>query len=233
MSYIRLKKVNKYYRSGENRLHAIKDADLCIKKGEMVAIMGKSGCGKSTLLNVLGGLDQLDQGEYFLEDCDVGKLKGEKLAGFRRENIGFIVQHFALIDDFTVFNNIALPLRYRGMSKNEIKNQVEKLLVEFDISEKRNAYPTQLSGGQCQRVAIARAVVADSNIILADEPTGALDETTGASILDILKRLNSEGKTVIVVTHDHAVASVCNRVINMSDGRIMDGAIEDCNDSAS
>jgi len=206
--------------SRENVVHALQKINFTVENGEFVAVTGKSGSGKSTLLNCLGGLGSLTSGEYWFGEKNISKLNAEALAEFRNKNIGFIVQHFALIPDMTVFKNIALPLRYAKQPKAETKRRVEELCMQMEIEDKIYAYPNQLSGGQCQRVAIARALACSPSLLLADEPTGALDEQTSINILQIFKKLNQQGMTIIMVTHDEAIAKSCSHIVNIKDGII-------------
>ncbi|AOY77581.1 ABC transporter ATP-binding protein [Clostridium formicaceticum] len=221
MTMIELKDIDKYYGHGQSKVYALKGISLSIEEGEMVSIVGKSGSGKSSLLNIIGGLDTPDVGEYSFKGNKINGLNPNALAEFRGNNIGFIVQHFALIDDMTVFDNIALPLRYNRISDRKLKETVEYLLDQMELSDKANSYPSQLSGGQCQRVAIARGLACNPSVLLADEPTGSLDEKTGLHILKIFKELNNKGITIIIVTHDDSIADSCKRVIRLSDGMII------------
>ena len=221
MSFLKLKNICKTFGRGENEVNALKNINLDINSGELIAITGKSGCGKSTLLNVMGGLSSPSAGSYLFDGEDISSYNQDKLASFRNRNIGFVVQSFALINDMTIFDNIALPLRYAGKRPSEINKSVVELANKLEISDKINFFPSQLSGGQCQRAAIARALACNPRILLADEPTGALDEQTGKNILDIFKSLNEDGMTVIIVTHDLEIASMCNRRIEMKDGAIV------------
>lgn len=220
MSIITLKDVNKFYGKREIEVQALNDITLEIEKGEMVAIIGKSGSGKSTLANIIGGLDSPSSGSYFFKDSEVSEFSLSELAKFRRENIGFVIQNFGLIEDMTVFENIELPLKYSKVPKIERRKVVESIMKQMDIYEKEKAYPSQLSGGQSQRVAIARGISCRPTILIADEPTGALDESTGKNILEIFKNLNQRGVTVIIVTHDMDIAKLCNKVIEIRDGSI-------------
>lgn len=221
MGKITLENINMVYGKGNNQLHALTSINLEINQGELVAVLGKSGCGKSTLLNIIGGLVKPTSGKYYHNQTEISKLSVHQLSDFRNQNIGFIVQHFALIQDMSVLKNVSLPLRFRGDKKEDIRKKTTDILDLLDLSSKKNNYPYELSGGQCQRAAIARALVGEPSIILADEPTGALDEETGRKILDILLGLNKKGKTVIVVTHDQEIADLCSRKIVIRDGVIV------------
>ncbi|MDF2685210.1 MAG: peptide transporter ATP-binding protein [Clostridia bacterium] len=218
---ISMKNIKKNYKKGDNLIHALSDISIEIKKGEMVAIMGKSGSGKSTLLNIMAGLDILDSGEYLFEEKTVDFSNQQTLSDFRRENIGFVLQNSALIDEKNVFNNIALPLKYKRLSLKDINIKVNETAKNFAINDCLSAFPSQLSGGQAQRAAIARAVITEPNVVLADEPTGALDEETGKSIMFNFKKINLSGKTVIIVTHDKNIAEQCDRTIYIKDGKIV------------
>lgn len=218
---ISMKNIKKSYKKGDNIIQALSDVSLEIKKGEMVAIMGKSGSGKSTLLNIMAGLDILDFGEYLYEGKPVDFSNQQSLSTFRRENIGFVLQNSALIDEKNVFNNIALPLKYKRLSIKDIYVKVNEAAKNFAIIDCLSAFPSQLSGGQAQRAAIARAVITEPNVVLADEPTGALDGETGKSIMFNFKQINLSGKTVIIVTHDKNIAEQCNRIIYLKDGKIV------------
>ncbi len=218
---ISLKGICKTYGKGDGLVTALNPINLDIQKGEMVAIMGKSGSGKSTLLNLLAGLDVPDSGEYIYNGKEINTKNQNKMAKFRRNDVGFVVQHFALIDEYSVQQNIALPLRYGKLKGVSTKKRVKEIAERLEISEKLKKYPSQLSGGQAQRVAIARAIAHKPSLLLADEPTGALDEETGKSIMNLFKEINKEGTTVIVVTHDANVASFCQRTIRLHDGEIV------------
>lgn len=216
-----LKKINKKYGKDEAEFNALNNISLNIENGEMVAIMGTSGSGKSTLLNILGCIDHATSGEYYFNGQDVRLLSSSELAEFRNKKIGFIFQYFALLNDYTVFENIELPLIKAKMQKKERRAIIDEYLKKFDIINQRNKRPQELSGGQQQRVAIIRALVTNPSCILADEPTGALDKTTSESIMKILKEINSEGKTIIIVTHDRKIANYCDRIVEIEDGRIV------------
>ena len=218
---ITLKGICKTYGKGDGLVTALRPIDLEIKKGEMIAIMGKSGSGKSTLLNLLAGLDTPDSGEFIYNGSPINTKNQNKMAKFRRNDVGFVVQHFALIDEYSVQQNIGLPLRYGRLKGTSTKKRIKEIAERLEISEKLRKYPSQLSGGQAQRVAIARAIAHKPSILLADEPTGALDEETGKSIMNLFKEINKEGTTVIVVTHDANVASFCQRTIRLHDGNII------------
>ena len=218
---ISLKGICKTYGKGDGLVTALRPIDLDIKKGEMLAIMGKSGSGKSTLLNLLAGLDTPDDGQYIYNGEEINTKNQNRMAKFRRNDVGFVVQHFALIDEYNVSQNIALPLRYGKLKGVSTKKRIKEIAERLEIGEKLRKYPSQLSGGQAQRVAIARAIAHKPSILLADEPTGALDEETGKSIMNLFKEINKEGTTVVVVTHDANVASYCQRVIRLHDGSII------------
>lgn len=220
MSFIELKNIIKKYGKDDSTVIALNGLDLFIDKGDMAAIIGKSGSGKSTLLNILGGLINFDEGEYIFNNKKINGSKGKELVKFRRENISFIVQDFALINNMTVFDNVALPLEYQKISRKEIKRRVLEVLEQLDIKDKAYKYPNEISGGQAQRVAIARAIVKNPQVILADEPTGALDQKTGYKVIEILKDLNMKGKTIIIVTHDLNIAENCKKIIHVQDGKI-------------
>lgn len=226
---IEIKNVCKAFGKKEARVEALRGISLSIGEGEMMAVMGKSGSGKSTLLNIIGGMMSIDSGEYLYNGKKVNFKSQRELTKFRRNEIGFVVQYFALVEDLNVFKNVALPLQYQGYSRKKIKEMVMEALRELGIEEKAKAYPSELSGGQQQRVAIARAIVKKPGVILADEPTGALDEATGEDVQKIFRELNRQGKTVVVVTHDAKVAESCDRIIYVRDGMVQnpDGSVGD------
>ncbi|NLK94839.1 MAG: ABC transporter ATP-binding protein [Clostridiales bacterium] len=225
MNILELKNIVKDYGKGEGLVTALRNVNLSINKGEMIAIMGPSGSGKSTLLNILGFLDKPTSGEYLFEGENVKNFKENHLAKYRNEKIGFVVQNFALIDDYTVYQNINIPLDYGKIKKSEREVRIKKIVEKVGLSEKINKLPKELSGGQNQRVAIARALINNPEIILADEPTGALDLNTGEEIMSIFKDLNKEGKTIIIITHDKNIANKCNRIINIKDGIVYEGDV--------
>lgn len=218
MAYIEAKQIWKTFGKGDAAVQALKGASLIVEKGEMVAVMGKSGSGKSTLLNILGGLMTMDAGELYVNGELVDFEQKKYLLNYRRREVGFVVQYFALIDDMNVYHNVALPLKYQGMKKSQIKKKTMEMLKNLGMEDKAHAYPGELSGGQQQRTAIARALVKDAKIILADEPTGALDEETSEEVMRIFAELKKKGHTIIIVTHDNKVAEYCDRIVYLKDG---------------
>lgn len=218
MELIKLKNLTKTYGT-KKKITALNGFDLTVRKGEMLAIMGRSGSGKSTVLNLIAGIDQLGGGSYFFEDTDMSKVSGDKLTRFRRDQIGVVFQHFALIDDYTVYQNIALPLKLSKTPKAEADQKIKKIAAELEITPLLQKYPKELSGGEAQRTAIARAVVTEPKLILADEPTGALDEETGKKIMQVFHKLHEKGNTLVIVTHDPAVAASCERTVRIKDGK--------------
>lgn len=218
MMLVELKNISMNYGKGANTVHALRNVHFRMEKGDFLAVTGKSGSGKSTLLNILGGICKPTKGEYIFGNRNMKELTNNQFSEFRNKKIGFVVQHFALIQDMTAFQNIALPLKYRGCHRDEIKKTVKDLAEKLEISDKITDNPSKLSGGQCQRVAIARAIAGKPELLLADEPTGSLDEETGRKILDIFKKLNHDGMTVLIVTHDLEIASACKRKVFMKDG---------------
>lgn len=229
MSVIKLDRINKYYGNDECSQQVLDNVSLQIEEGEMVSIMGPSGSGKSTLLNILGLLDNQSDGEYYLDDISTLNLSEKELAFLRNSKIGFVFQSFNLIKELTALENVQMSLIFSNMyrknndkfKKNEIRNKSMELLELVGLKEHKGKKPSQLSGGQQQRVAIARALVNEPKIILADEPTGALDQKNSKEIMNILLELNKKGKTIIIVTHDSNVASLCQRHFSMTDGKII------------
>lgn len=218
---IRFDDVYKIYNMGDSEVRAIDGISMNIEEGEMVAIVGQSGSGKSTCMNVIGCLDVPTSGKYFLNGQDVGELNDDELADIRNKTLGFIFQQYNLIPKLSVFENVELPLIYKGIHEEERFEMVMDAMRKVGISEKSKNMPSQLSGGQQQRVAIARALAGNPHIILADEPTGALDSHTGTEVLDFVQELNKEvGTTIILITHDMTVAARAKRIISISDGRI-------------
>ncbi|NLM73362.1 MAG: ABC transporter ATP-binding protein [Clostridiaceae bacterium] len=218
MSIIKLENITKIYGKKDNEVRALSNVSLSIEKGEIVAVVGPSGSGKSTLLNIIGCIDSPTEGSYWLDNSLIKNSKQKDMARIRNERFGFVVQDFALVERYTVKKNVLIPLSYS--SKKISKNRADELLERLGLSEKKNVLASDLSGGQRQRVAIARALINDPDIILADEPTGALDKNTGFEVMKILTELNEEGKTIIVVTHNSRVAEMCSRVITIEDGMI-------------
>ena len=218
MAYIEANNIHKTFGKGDAAVHALRGASLSVDKGEMVAVMGKSGSGKSTLLNILGGLMTMDEGELRVGGKKVDFRKKKYLLNYRRREVGFVVQYFALIDDMNVYKNVSLPLRYQGIPGAKIRQRTTKMLRNLGIEEKAKSYPGELSGGQQQRAAIARALVKNAKIILADEPTGALDEDTGNDVMKLFQRLKMKDRAIIIVTHDSKVAEYCDRIVYLRDG---------------
>lgn len=215
------KKRSDYSSEGEVAFQALKDINLEIKKGEFVAIIGASGSGKSTLMNIIGLLDHPTSGKYELDGEDSSHLRENKLAGIRNKKIGFVFQSFNLLPRTSALDNVAIPLIYAGFSVPERSEKAKKALEQVGLADKLASRPNQLSGGQQQRVAIARALVTDPDIILADEPTGNLDSRSGIEIMKILSRLNIEGKTIIMITHEHDIAKNAKRIVRLKDGEIV------------
>lgn len=220
---IELKDLNKFYVTGDETLQALKDVNLIINKGEFLAIMGPSGSGKSTLMKILGMLDKKFDGSYTFFGKDISSFSDDDLCRFRNEKIGFVFQDFNLIKRLSIKENIEMPMLYRGSGIKETKKRVVELLEKVSLENKIGKFPTQLSGGQQQRVSIARALVNNPDIIIADEPTGALDSHTSKEIMDLFKELNKEGITIILITHDINVARKANRIMSIFDGELKEG----------
>ncbi len=223
-SLIQLKDLSKVFYTEELETHALSGIDIDVAKGEFVSIAGPSGCGKTTLLSILGLLDSPTSGEYLLDGNPVATLTAGERARIRNQSIGFIFQAFNLIGDLTVYENVELPLTYRGMASGERKERVQEALERVGMAHRINHYPSQLSGGQQQRVAVARAIVGKPLILLADEPTGNLDSKNGGAVMDLLKELHNDGATICMVTHDPRYAHVAERTIYLFDGKTADSA---------
>ncbi len=221
-NYIELKNISKVFSTDEVDTHALHDINLSIEQGEFVSIIGPSGCGKSTLLSLIGLLDFVTSGSYLHLDKEVMRLTQKKQALYRNEVLGFVFQSFNLIPDLTIFENVELPLLYRGgFNKSERKAKVEAALSKVEMVHRLKHFPSQLSGGQQQRIAIARAIVGEPEILLADEPTGNLDSKNVKIVLDILRQLNQEGTTIIMVTHEPNFSFEVGRVIELNDGKLV------------
>jgi putative ABC transport system ATP-binding protein len=225
---INLVDIYKIYQMGGAEIRANDGINLQIQEGEFVAIVGKSGSGKSTIMNIIGALDVPTEGQYILKGQDVSKMKADALAVIRNKMIGFIFQQYNLLPKQNLLENVELPLLYAGVGKKQRKQLAMEVLKKVGIEDKWKNYPNQLSGGQQQRGAIARALAGNPSIILADEPTGALDSKTSRELLDFLKKLNEEGNTIILITHDHSVAEEAKRIVMLYDGKItFDGSVDD------
>ena len=219
---LKIKKLHKSYPIGGTKLHVLKGIDLSVDKGEMVAIMGSSGSGKSTLLNIIGMLDEADQGDYVLDNVIIKDLDEKKAATYRNKFLGFIFQSFNLINYKNAIENVSLPLYYQGLKRNK-RHEIAKFHLEkVGLLDWASHLPNELSGGQKQRVAIARALASEPKLLLADEPTGALDSNTSAEIMAFLQKLNDEGKTILIVTHERDIANMCKRIVYLKDGIIME-----------
>ena len=217
---IRLNKIEKYYKNKFVKTYVLRNIDLEIKEGEFVSIMGPSGSGKTTLLNILGMLDVPSGGEYFFYDEPVHRMREKQLTELHKSHIGFVFQSYHLIDELTVYENLETPLLYQKVKGSERKGMVAEILDRFNIVAKKDLFPNQLSGGQQQLIAIARAIISNPKIILADEPTGNLHSEQGTEIMELLKKLNNEGTTIIQVTHSEENAKFGDRIINLKDGWI-------------
>ena len=218
---IRTRELVKLYRMGDQEIHALDRVSVDIGKGEFVAVMGPSGSGKSTFMNVLGCLDRPTSGDYFLDDRNIAELRGDELAVVRNRNIGFVFQQFNLLPRTPAIENVELPLVYAGASKKDREQKALKMLQRVGLGERAHHHPAQLSGGQQQRVAIARALVTEPLLILADEPTGALDSKTSLEIMALLQELNRQGMTVVLVTHEPDIARFAGRILGFRDGRVV------------
>lgn len=223
---IEIENINKYFGEGENRVHVLKDISFEIKKGEFIAIIGQSGSGKSTLMNILGCLDRVTDGSYKIDGREISRFSKDELSELRQQKFGFIFQRYNLIPTLTALENVALPAIYAGLSEKERNSRAEELLVKLGLGDKIKNKPNQLSGGQQQRVSIARALMNGGEIILADEPTGALDSKSGERVMKILTDLHKEGHTIILVTHDKNIANYANRIIEIKDGEIYNDSVK-------
>ena len=219
---LKINQLHKSYPIGNSSLHVLKGIDLSVNEGEMVAIMGSSGSGKSTLLNIIGILDEADEGEYVLDGVPIKDLTEKKAAVYRNKFLGFIFQSFNLINYKNALENVALPLYYQGMKRKERQELAMFHLEKVGLADWATHLPNELSGGQKQRVAIARALAANPKLLLADEPTGALDTTTSYEIMEFIQHLNDEGKTILMVTHEEDIANMCKRIVRLKDGVIME-----------
>lgn len=219
---IQISHLIKTYKLGGETVHALNDVSLVIEKGEFLAIIGPSGSGKSTLMNMIGCLDRPQSGKYLLDGKDIGKMNDNQLAAIRNQKIGFIFQNFNLLTKLTALENVELPLLYSGVPAKERRERALEGLGKVGLKERAGHLPTQLSGGQQQRVAIARALVSHPTILLADEPTGALDSKTSKDILQLMQELNENGHTIILITHDLAIAKQANRMVSIQDGQLQE-----------
>ncbi|MDY7393812.1 ABC transporter ATP-binding protein [Aureibaculum sp. 2210JD6-5] len=223
---IEIKNLHKSYPIGKDKLHVLKGLNLSIKEGEFVSIMGSSGSGKSTLLNILGLLDEHDEGEYILDGQLIQKLNEKKAAVLRNKFLGFVFQSFNLINYKSALENVAMPLYYAGVGRKDRQKIAMEYLEKVELGAWANHLPSEMSGGQKQRVAIARALVTNPKVILADEPTGALDSTTSGSVMEILKGINNEGMTILVITHEEDIAEQTKRIVRLKDGVIMSDELQ-------
>jgi putative ABC transport system ATP-binding protein len=219
---IEIKDLHKFYHMGSNSLHVLKGINFKVSDGEMVAIMGSSGSGKSTLLNILGILDEADSGSYKLDGNIVKGLNEKIAAQYRSKFLGFVFQSFNLIGYKSALDNVAMPLYYQGVKRNVRMEKAMHYLEKVGLADWASHLPNQLSGGQKQRVAIARALVSDPKVLLADEPTGALDSTTSYEVMELIQGINDEGKTILVVTHEDDIAHMCKRIVHLKDGVIIE-----------
>ena len=224
---VNLRNIYKIYGEGESEIHALDGMSLEVHEHEFVTIVGASGSGKSTCMNIIGCLDTPTSGEYFLNGTDVSTMNEKELAHIRNREIGFIFQQYNLIPKLTVLENVELPLIYRGISASERKKKAREALKRVGLSNRENKFPNQLSGGQQQRVSIARALAGNPPVILADEPTGALDSKTGKEVLEFLKELNRDGTTIILITHDNGIAEQTKRIVRISDGKIISDEVKE------
>lgn len=222
---IEIKDLHKSYQMGSNSLHVLKGIDFSVKEGELVSIMGSSGSGKSTLLNILGMLDEADEGTYNLDNVPIKNLNEKVAAQYRNKFLGFIFQSFNLINYKNALDNVSMPLYYQGMKRAERTDRAMHYLEKVGLAQWATHLPSEMSGGQKQRVAIARALASDPKVLLADEPTGALDTKTSYEVMDLIQGINDEGKTILVVTHEPDIAEMTKRIVNLKDGLIIDDSV--------
>lgn len=218
---IQMKSMVKTFTMGDETITAVNHVDLTVKDGDFLSIVGPSGSGKSTLMNIIGMLDCADEGSYFFDGTDVTQLTDDDQTELRNRNIGFVFQSFQLLPRMTAEENVMIPLLYRGVSEKDARHKASALLERLGMAERKDHLPSQLSGGQQQRVAIARALVGKPRLILADEPTGALDKATGKEIIALMKELNEGGQTIVLITHDMFIAGQANRIIRIEDGKVV------------
>ena len=219
---IEIKDLHKSYKTGSTSLHVLKGINFNVAEGELVSIMGSSGSGKSTLLNILGMLDEADEGSYTLDGVPIKNLNEKIAARYRNKFLGFIFQSFNLISYKSALDNVALPLYYQGMNRKQRMERAMSYLEQVGLTPWAGHLPNELSGGQKQRVAIARALASDPKVLLADEPTGALDTKTSYEVMDLIQKINEEGRTILIVTHEHDIAQMTKRIVNLKDGVIID-----------
>ncbi len=219
---INIKDLHKSYKMGSNSLHVLKGINFSVKEGELVAIMGSSGSGKSTLLNIIGMLDNYDKGSYELDDILIKDLNETKAANYRNKFLGFVFQSFNLINYKSAVDNVILPLYYQGIKRKEREKTALDYLDNVGLKNWASHLPSELSGGQKQRVAIARAMVSKPKVLLADEPTGALDSNTSSEVMSLIQKINNSGKTILVVTHEEDIAKMCKRIVKLKDGVIVE-----------
>ena len=222
-TFFEMTDIQKFYRMGDERMHVLKNINLSLRQGEYLSILGPSGSGKSTLMNIIGCLDVPTDGRYLLRGREVEGMTETELAHLRSSEIGFIFQNSQLLPRLTAQKNVELPLIYAGIAPRERRRRAEEMLDRVGLSDRKNHYPNQLSGGQQQRVAIARALVGNPSLLLADEPTGALDQKTGRQVMALFQELSAEGRTIIMITHDTNIASYAKRIVHIIDGELTEG----------
>jgi len=222
-TFFQMQSINKFYQMGEEQMHILKDIDLEIERGEYLSVLGPSGSGKSTLMNIIGCLDTPTSGSYTLDGAVIEDMSEVELANIRSREIGFIFQNSQLLPRLNALRNVEVPLIYAGVPPKERRRRAQEMLVRVGLEDRMYHYPNQLSGGQQQRVAIARALVGNPSILLADEPTGALDQKTGKQVMALFQELNDEGRTIIMITHDMNIAAYAHRVVHIIDGVLTEG----------